>query len=110
MPTFTFTPTWGAQRKHKPRIQKTQFNDGYAQRVADGINNDPQMWDLKFEVSVSVASSIMTFLSARGAHEPFDWTTPDGVSLRFVCEEFSQSFDDFGTYTVSAVFEQDFAP
>lgn len=110
MPTFTYVPTWGAARKHKPRILKAQFNDGYAQRAADGINNDPQVWDLTFDVNPTDAAAIMAFLSARGGHEPFDWTTPNGTTLRFVCEEFSESIGDFGTYTVTAAFEQDFTP
>lgn len=111
MPTFSYTPSYGAQRKHKPRMLESRFGDGYAQRTGEGINNDPQVWDLVFaKLPPATADAVMSFLSARGGYEAFDWTNPDGATLRYVCKEFNRTYDAYGGHTVTATFEQDFAP
>ena len=33
----------------EPRLQTSQFGDGYAQRVIDGINPDKTTWNLTFD-------------------------------------------------------------
>lgn len=109
--TFTWVPSHGTQVKRRPRVLKAQFGDGYAQRVGDGINNSPQKWDIRFEdISKADALAIDNYLAGKGGVTKFSWTTPDGVTANFVCEEWSRTFSQENGHQVTATFEQDFAP
>ena len=36
------------QLDNEPRVRAVKFGDGYEQRIASGINNDPQKWSFAF--------------------------------------------------------------
>lgn len=112
MPTFSYTPSYSTELTKTPRILKAQFGDGYAQRSADGINNNPEKWKLVFEnASLATIAAIKAFIDARNGVEQFDWTPPGGTSKKFVCEEgYSHTYTGVGGGNLSMVFEQDFAP
>lgn len=110
MSTFSWTPDFGSKLSIKPRTLEARFGDGYAQRAANGINTQAQVWTLKFTVSPSEADAIMAFLEAAGGTTPFDWTPPRYPAAKFVCTAWDRDFGSAGLETVNAVFEQDFAP
>ena|SRR5690242_20031765 len=109
MTTFTSEPSYGARRTNQPRILAAQFGDGYEQRAADGINTNPQVWDLTFaERSTSEADTITDFLEARGGTEAFDWTNPEGDAGKYVCKTWGRDITGPARFVVTAVFEQRF--
>ena len=109
--TFTWTPDYSAQKSVEPLVKRIQFGDGYEHRQANGINTQPQKWSLQFENRDQTDSDdIDAFLSARGALESFDWTTPDGNALKFVCRSWNKTITHAGTYTITALFEEVFEP
>ena len=107
MSDFTYTPSYGAARKRKPRALVSQFGDGYEQRVGDGINVDLHMWSLQFQNrNATDADAIETFLALKAGVTTFTWT-PSGFSeVTVVCREWSRSLNGPGSNTVTATFEQ----
>ena len=107
MPTFTYTPDYGAQSEVKPRVRVTKFDDGDEQRQANGINTQPKVWTLKFSLrSDTEASAIESFFVARAAVENFDYTDINGVAGKYVCRSWSRVKERFNLNTISCTFEQ----
>lgn len=107
MATFNFTPDFSAQVSSRPVVRAVKFGDGYEQRLAYGINNNPKQWSLTFAArDDSEANSIEAFFDARGGVESFDWTAPNGTYGKYVCREWNRTFDKSNLNTVTASFEQ----
>ena len=65
MATFpSITPTYGTRKTNRPIVKTTQFGDGYQQRVQFGLNQNPKVFSLTFNVSETDADTIETFLDA----------------------------------------------
>lgn len=97
----------------RPRVIKSQFGDGYAQRRPAGINTQDQIWNLQFlNRRQTDADAILAFLSARNGVDIFLWTPPRRtVALNVICEEWSWSYGDMlpdgdRVYQLTAQFEQ----
>jgi phage-related protein len=113
MATFpSITPTYGIQKRSAPNVRKVQFGDGYESRFTMGINQDPKVYNLTFEVSETDSDTIETFLDARAADfASFDFTPPgEGSSSKFVCETWSKSIPYLNRATIQATFRQVFEP
>ena len=113
MATFpSITPTYGVQKRSAPNVRKVQFGDGYESRFTMGINQDPKVYNLTFEVSETDSDTIETFLDARAADfASFDFTPPgEGSSSKFVCETWSKSIPYLDRATIQATFRQVFEP
>ena len=113
MATFpSITPTYGTQKSSAPNVRKVQFGDGYESRFTMGINQDPKVYNLTFEVSETDSDTIETFLDARAADfASFDFTPPgEGSSSKFVCEQWSKSIPYLNRATIQATFRQVFEP
>lgn len=106
MATFTYVPDYSAQVASEPRVDKVSFGDGYESRQSPGLNTDLEKWSVQFKTSPTTANTIFTWLRARKAVEAFNWTTPDGNALVFVCDSVTKSIDSIGWQTVNAVFRQ----
>jgi len=105
--TFTWRATYGASAPRKPKVRENTFGDGYVQSTKNGIANNLASWDLSFNnLDPATALAIDTFLGIQGGAEPFFWTDPDGVTLKYVCKEWSRSFEDEDTQAIRAKFEQ----
>ena len=113
MPTFpSITPTYNAQKNNRPNVRTVRFGDGYEQRIAFGLNQNPKTFTLTFEVSETDADTIETFLDARAAdNASFDFTPPgEGSSSKFVCEQWSKSIPYLNRATIQATFREVFEP
>ena len=113
MATFpSILPTYGLQKRSQPAIRRVQFGDGYEQRLSLGINQNPKMYDLTFEVSESDADTIETFLDARAVDSAsFDFTPPgESSSSKFVCEAWSKTVIYLNRASISATFREVFEP
>ena len=114
MATFpSITPTYGLQKSSAPNARKVQFGDGYEARLTYGINQNPKVFNLTFEVSETDADTIETFLDARAANsmESFDFTPPgESSSSKFVCEQWTKTIPYLNRATIQATFVQKFEP
>ena len=112
MATFpSVTPTYGAQKNSAPNVRVARFGDGYEQRVTFGVNQNPKIWNLTWNVSETDADTIETFLDARGAVEAFEWTPlGESTEYKWVCEQWTKSIPYNNRATINATFRQVFEP
>ena len=86
-----------------------QFGSGYSQRTTFGLNQNPKVYNLTFEVSETDADTIEDFLDARGGVENFDFTPPgESSSTKYICRNWSKSIPYLNRATIQATFEQVF--
>ena len=114
MATFSFTPTYGVRKSSKPKKIIAKMGDGYEHRTTLGLptNQDPKEYDLKFEVSETVADQIETFLDARTADSAsFDFVPPgDSSATKYVCDSWTKTIPYLNRATINARFRQVFEP
>jgi len=95
-----------------PRVLAVRFGDGYEQRAADGINHQPERWNISFtKKSDADVQGVYDFLKARGGVEHFLWTPRGQASPRkFICRGWKRQYDEYDvvqgiTFTLEEVFE-----
>ena len=102
-------PKYGARKQSNPRTTIVQLGDGYEHRARIGLNIDPKVWNLQWDVSESDADAIETLLEARAVDgEFFNWSPPAGTVGKWVCPTFSKSIPYLNRATVSATFREVF--
>jgi len=102
-------PTYGTSKSSAPAVRTIQFGSGYQQRATFGINQNPKVYGLTFEVSEVDADTIEAFLDARGGVENFNFTPPgESASAKFICGEWQKTIPYLNRATVTATFVQVF--
>ena len=113
MATFpSITPTYGVQKRSAPNVRTVRFGDGFEKRLSFGLNQNPKVYNLTFEVSETDADTIETFLDARADdNAAFDFTPPgESAGAKFVCETWSKSIPYLNRATISTTFREVFEP
>jgi phage-related protein len=109
--TFIWVPTVdGFSGDATLLVRKAQYGDGYEQRVADGINNRSSTYNLTFKRDAATIAAIMAFLDAHAGATAFLWTPLLRPQALFTCEKYSEPTKDGSVYTITATFDQTFAP
>jgi phage-related protein len=109
--TFIWVPTVaGLSGDTTLRVRKAQFGDGYAQRVADGLNNRSSSYQLQFVRDAATIAAIFAFLDAHAGATAFYWTPLLRAQSLFTCEKYTEPTKDGNAYTLTAQFDQTFAP
>jgi phage-related protein len=108
--SFDFVPDFGAARPRALRVSNIDFGDGYQQRVAKGINTDPQVWQLSFtNRDEDEARQIDEFLADLGGVSSFEWTPPgQDDAIKVVCQEWNVTTVKANLFSISATFKQVF--
>ena len=92
------------------RVRRTQYGDGYAQSVRDGINSIYRRWPLNFTDRKTTIQQIANFLD-RHAGLSFLWKPPFGASEKlFSCDAYTIRDIGGDVYTLSATFDERFNP
>lgn len=108
IPVFPWPCATGSSGGVDPRILKSQFGEGYAQRLPDGLNAKPRTWDATFtKLSPETKQAICDFLDSLDYCRPFLWARPgESTPRKWVCEEgYKDTPDDNGLlWTVTATF------
>ena len=109
--TFTWCPRTDPEGTSSFKVLSAQFGDGYAQEVGDGLNNEARSWPLQFAGFGDEVKPIRNFLRRHAGFKPFEWTPPleDQAGL-FVVREFSIRPMGGDFYTLTATFQERFAP
>mgnify|MGYP003114575941 FL=1 len=113
MATFPLiTPTYGVQKRSKPNTKTVKLGDGYEHRLLFGLNQNPKIFNLTFEVSETDADTIETFLDARAVDSASFTFTPPGESSssQFVCESWNKSIPYLNRARVQVTFREVFEP
>ena len=113
MPNFpSITPTYGVQKRSKPNTKTVRLGDGYEHRLLFGLNQNPKIFNLTFEVSETDADTIETFLDARAVDSASFTFTPPGESSssQFVCEAWDKSIPYLNRARIQVTFREVFEP
>ena len=113
MATFpSITPTYGVQKRSKPNTKTVRLGDGYEHRLLFGLNQNPKIFNLTFEVSETDADTIETFLDARAVDSASFTFTPPGESSssQFICDSWNKSIPYLNRARVQATFREVFEP
>lgn len=108
MSDFNYDPLYGATITHAPRVRLAQFGDGYEQRVADGINTDPEIWDVEFTKSKADIDTFENQLKGYNGVTAFTWTPHGHSEIKVVCRGWTRIKRTSGVDTLTARFEQVF--
>lgn len=106
-PVFTWLPEFESSLDQEPKVNVTKFGDGYEQRSAQGINNNPQKWNLQFTASNQSAQEALAFVQARNAVEAFTWINPMEQTGVYVCRSWKMQRKQ-GVNVLQLTFEQVF--
>jgi len=109
--TFTWRTQGQPEGSFNQRVRVAKFGDGYEQVAADGINPEQQTWSLSFNGIEKEMIPILSFLR-RHVIKSFIWTPPYGERGLYRIASDSIKATPIGgkTMTVSATFEQAYAP
>jgi len=97
----------------KPNIEVIKFGDGYEQRMENGINSNALKFNLNFEGRDKAETrAIAHFLHKRKSKQgffynppfPYNFDASQAYPKRFVCEEWTITYNFYNNYSVSAVF------
>jgi phage-related protein len=104
----------GARKVNEPRMRQSTFGDGYRQVAPDGINNNPDVWEIPFnDVDDAVANDMDAFLAAAAqTSEPFNyWPLWASGAKKFICLSYSRTQGTtIGTSSFQVRFEQVYVP
>ena len=105
-------PTYGAAKSSSPQLVEIQMGDGYTQVLRFGLNQNPKVWSLRWEVSEADADTIETFLNARADDgATFDWTPVDSpTGYKWRCFSWNKTISFNNRASISATFTQFFEP
>lgn len=90
------------------KVLVNKYGNGYEQRIADGINNNLQTWEVSWEGlgSTDFSTLVQAIEGSRGVSN-FTWTPPGAASTKkFVVVSYSISSSSGAIYTVSASLRQ----
>ena len=113
MATFpSINPNYQARKTTAPRVNVSQFNDGYQHRIKFGLNTKPYVWSLTFNVSETDSDTIETFLEARADDgASFDWTPPSSsTQYKWICSAWTKTIPYKNRAKLNMVFQQVFEP
>jgi phage-related protein len=112
---FFWKPTYASQLQMKPAVNLIKFGNGYEQRIADGINNNLQKFNLNFEGrDKNETRAIAHFLHKRKAVDPFFFDAPfpynfdisQSYPKRFICDEWDVAYNFYNNYNITAKFSE----
>ena len=105
-------PDKGFTRQSESRIFRTEFGDGYEQRLANGINNLAESYGVSFSNRTKEEiDDINAFFANKGAGTAFNFTIPDSnnsgeTTVKVICDKWSQAYRYGDYYSCSATFRR----
>ncbi len=111
-PAFEWVPTVAnSNGTATATVAAAKFGEGYQQRSASGLNNVASSFSLQWVGDETKIKSVYKFLKDRGGWQSFTWHPLlwEAPAL-FYCETWSEPTKDGRVFTITATFEQTFAP
>lgn len=108
---FTWSPRVGTAGDAQTNVLSSQFNNGYSQRLAVGINNVAGSWSVSFTGEEAYVLPIRDFFRRHKGAQHFLWTPPLEQQGKFITSGGWQ-LQTLGKnkYTLSTTFQQVFTP
>ena len=102
-----FDPAPGMTKSSAPRFRTVQLGDGYENRITVGLNQNPKIYNLTFNVSEAESDTIEAFLDARAVDNAnFLYAAWRVKCIEVVCEEWSKSIPYPDRATLQVTFRQ----
>lgn len=111
MPDIGREPDYGLSRSAAYRKVESQFGDGYAMRMRDGINTTVRSWNVTWSViDKDSADVLMGFFEQMGGVDSFYWIMPDtGEQVTVITDsEPSLTYDGYSNHTVTVTLKEVF--
>lgn len=110
-----FIPDRGMTYSDSPKMLKADFGDGYQQRLSDGINNKPKVFQITFKDRLKAdTEDIMNFFELKGGVTSFTFRYDKGdgaeTQIKVVCPtwKWAANYDPY--HTVTATLMEVFEP
>ena len=105
-----YQPLISGAKRNAPRVRSTRFNDGYEKRISFGLNQNPKILNLTFNLDEEGTTEVETFINDRiDDGDAFDWSPPDSTStFKWVARSYSKEMFQPGRNKISTTFEQVF--
>ncbi len=112
MSLFDFAPDYEATLDTEPSVRTTRFGDGYAQRVAFGINTIQETWSLSFsQRPLDEITDIKEFLEDKAGVDAFQWVPPGETDEKnFICQKWSRAIKRGNLYDMTMSFVRVYDP
>lgn len=110
LPLPDIDPSYGTDLTQKPERKRLRYGDGYSQRKTDGINSNPQEWNVVWDnIPEADGETLRAFFEDQGGVEIVLWT-PFGQAeeLKFSNDDFRLRPSGYGIVTCSVRLEQEF--
>lgn len=91
------------------RVKSSQFGDGYAQEVIDGLNADMQKWSAICGGYETEMRAVVDWIRDHQG-QSFYWTPPLSDQILVKCNDYKPQEIGRRYYTVTLEFEQTFQP
>lgn len=113
-PSLSVVPDKFFSKNSTPRVLTARFGDGYEQRLADGINNIDQTFEVTFvNRPKAEIDDIVAYFDAKGGATSFNFTYPDSnvgspaeKTVKVVCTTYNQVYVQTDCYTCTATFRR----
>ena len=109
----TIVPDKGLSKSNTPVIFVAEFGDGYEQRIANGINNLKQKFNVSFATREKAEiDDIVGFFESTNGVTAFNFTFADTnasgneETVKVYVTQFSQNWDYDDYYTLNATFKR----
>jgi phage-related protein len=107
-----YGPIFPVEIAKEPRLNISNYGDGYEQVSGDGINtlkpSTEVVWDALTQAEANLADS---FMEGLGGAKTFMWQYPgDAVKTRWTCRKWKKSFHGPNNYGFSGTFIRSFNP
>jgi len=109
---FAYCHDLASSRQSDSNSKLVQFGDGYAQRVTMGLNPQTTIHNLSFlSRSNSERDLIRAYFRGAAGVQAFTWTDPQtGATGKYVCQDWSITYNNFNNNNIQAKFRQVFEP
>ncbi|HJR09808.1 MAG TPA: phage tail protein [Rhodanobacteraceae bacterium] len=107
---FYFSVSPGTRADTGHRVRGAKFGDGYAQFAKDGINARASRWTVEMANLTEDKYYEVTAFLDRNAGRSFYWTPPTNRRGRYMCKGYSEEPALGDLCSLSATFEETFAP
>jgi phage-related protein len=112
MAELPIQPDYSSNLSKQPKVRKVGFGDGYEQRAADGLNNNPDKWSLSWdELTAAEIATLLDFFDGLGGVTAFSWQSPYALSpKKYVCDKWDPTPVSDNHHRLSASVYQVFEP
>jgi phage-related protein len=112
MADLPIQPDYSSSLNKQPKVMRVAFGDGYEQRAADGLNNNPDKWNLSWDELTDVdAATLLSFFDGLGGVATFTWQSPYASSTRkYVCDKWEPTPVSDNHHRLTASIYQVFEP